>query len=133
MRRLLTLMLAVESVAACSPASAVTIDPRNDVHCSVLAFYFHGLAVHDGASNTQIRATKGLQDWYTAKLRAHASGRYADPALLQRELGPILDTIKANPDSMRDAARTCVSRAAADPSFNDFARSYIRQQEVDCR
>jgi len=126
MRRLLTLMLAVESMAACSPATAVTIDPKNDVHCSVLTFYFHGLAVHDGASNTQIRATKGLEDWYAAKLRSHSGGRYADPTLLQRELGPVLDTIKANPDAMRDAAKACVSRAAADPSFNDFARPYMR-------
>ena len=127
MRRLLILMLAFESMAACSPASAVTIDPKNDVHCSVLTFYFHGLAVHDGASSTQIRAAKGLQDWYAAKLRSLSGGRYADPALMQREIGPVLDTVKANPDAMRDAARACVSRAAADPSFNDFARPYMRQ------
>ncbi len=127
MRRVLTFMVVANLIGACSPAPAVKIDPQNDIHCSVLSFYFYGLAKHDGAPDAQILATKALQDWYAAKLQSDAGNRYSDPALAKKNIGPILDAVKANPATMRDAMRICTNRAASDPTFANFARSYSSQ------
>ncbi|MEG3124589.1 hypothetical protein [Sphingomonas sp. GB1N7] len=112
-------------LCACTSANAVTIDPKNDVHCSVLAFYFHGLAKHIDAPDEQVRATRGLQDWYARKMRSAEGGRYSNPAVMQSEIGPIFETIKSNPLSMQDEAKACADRASTDPEFNKFARSYM--------
>jgi hypothetical protein len=125
MRKLISAAIVI-GLCGCASAYAVTIDSNNDIHCSVLAFYFHGLAKHDGAPDKQVRATKGLQDWYAVKMRAAEGGRYSDPAVMQSEIGPILESVKADPVSMRDKAKACADRAVADPSFNHFARSYMR-------
>ena len=124
MRNLLAVAVLI-GLSACGPANAVPVDAKNNIHCSVLAFYFHGLAKHDGAPNKQIHAMKGLQDWYAIKMRSDVGGRYFDPAVMQSEVGPILATIKADPFSMRDEVVACADRAAADPAFNDFSRSYM--------
>lgn len=114
------------ALCACTSANAVTIDPKNDMHCSVLSFYFHGLARHEGFSDKQVRAAKGLQDWYAAKIRSAEGGRYSNPAIMQSEIGPVLEAVKADPRSMLDEAKACLDRAAADPSWNSFAGSYMR-------
>ena len=112
-------------VSACSPSRAVALDPKNDVHCSVLAFYFNGLAAQVGAPDRQLRASKGLHDWYAAKMKIASAGRFSDPAVLQAELGPLLEEVKADPLSAGDELQACADRAAADPSFNRFARTYM--------
>ncbi len=113
-------------LSACTSASAVSIDPKNDVHCSVLSFYFHGLAKHNQAPSKQVFATKRLQDWYAIKMRSAEGGRYSNPTVMQSEIGPILKTIKADPLSMLDEVKACADRAVVEPSFNSFASSYLR-------
>lgn len=113
-------------LSTCASADAVSIDSKNDIHCSVLSFYFHGLAKHNHASDEQVFATKGLRDWYAIKMRSAEGGRYSDPAVIQSEIGPILEAIKADPLSMQDEVKACADRAVADPSFNSFASSYLR-------
>ena len=113
-------------LSGCSSASAATVDPKSDVHCSVLAFYFHGLAKHEGAPADQVAATKGLHDWYAIKMKEVAGERFKDAAVFLREVEPILDAVKADPLSMRDEASACADRAAADPTFNRFASGYRR-------
>jgi hypothetical protein len=125
-RNLSTALIAGILSTACSSANAVAIDENNDIHCSVLAFYFHGLAKHEGAPAEQVRATKGLQDWYATKLRAVGGGRFSEPAVMQSEIAPILEAIKADPLSMRGKTKACAERASAEPAFDKFARSYMR-------
>lgn len=124
-----TFQIVVASVAlsACTSAKAVAIDPTNDVHCSVLSFYFHGAAVHDGAPDDQVRALKVLQDWYAAKMRSAEGGRYADPTVMESEIGPLLETVNADPQSKLEDLDACTDRAATDPSWNSFARSHKHQ------
>lgn len=121
----LAILLATIS-GGCGQATAAAVDPKNDVHCSVLAFYFHGLATHTQASEKQVRATKGLHDWYAAKMKEVADERFKNPAFLQNEVGPVLEAVKADPLAMRDEMSACAERAAADPSFNRFASGYMR-------
>lgn len=125
MRTRISTVLACVILGGCGQTAA-KVDPRDDVHCSVLAFYFHGLAKHENVPLQQIRATEGLHDWYAAKMRAKAGKRLQDFAVMDREVTPLLDAIKADPAAMRDEARACADRAAADPGFNDFARAYMR-------
>ena len=113
-------------LAGCSQAKAATVDPTNDVHCSVLAFYFHGFAKHHQAPDNQVRATKGFHDWYAAKMKKAAGERFKDAAVLEKEVGPLLETVKADPLAMRDEMSACADRAAADPTFNHFAGGYMR-------
>ncbi len=63
--------------------NAVSIDPKSDIHCSVLSFYFHGLAKYNHASDKQVFATRELQDWYARKIRSAEGGRYSEPAVMQ--------------------------------------------------
>lgn len=113
-------------LTACGQANATRIDPKNDVHCSVLAFYFQGLAKHQGAPRKQQQATKGLHEWYAAKMRATAAERFKDLAGLEREISPLLEAVKADPKSMADKLGDCAKRAAADPGFDRFAADYLR-------
>lgn len=122
MRNLISAAILI-GLCGCTSANAVTIDSNNDIHCSVLAFYFHGLAKHNDAPDDQLRAIKAIQDWYAVKMRSAEGGRYSDPAVMQSEIGPILESVKADPISVRDKAKSCADRAVADPSFNDFAHS----------
>lgn len=126
MRNAFTCIIGLVFLDACSPASAVTIDPANDIHCSVVSFYFHGLAKHEHAPEIQIRATKGLQDWYAAKMKVATAGRFADLATAKAETEPLLDAINSDPASMRDELLKCAERATADPAFNGFADSYMQ-------
>lgn len=126
MRLLTPTLLACVLLSGCGRAQAATIDPANDVHCSVLAFYLHGLAKHEGRPDKQVRATKGLHDWYAAKMRAATGDRLKDPAVLEREVGPLLETVKADPLATREEALACMERAQADPTFDRFASAYMR-------
>ena len=126
MRNITLLSLASAFLSACASAGAVTVDAKNDVHCSILAFYFHGLAKHERAPEDQIRATKGLHDWYAEKMRASSGERFSDLKIMKAEVEPVLETIKADPVAMRDEYSSCADRALADPKFNHFARSYMR-------
>jgi hypothetical protein len=114
-------------ICACSGSgNAAVVNPENDIHCSVLSFYFHGLAKHNGLSDEQLRASKGLEDWYAAKMRKALGEHYSDPAIMKSEIEPILEVVKADPLSMRDEVTACAKRASADPAFDMFARSYMR-------
>ena len=122
MRRAFCLVPLSLLLTACGEADATLIDPRNDVHCSVVAFYFHGLAKHEGAPADQQHATKVLHEWYAAKMRREAGERFKDWQNFEREISPLLEAIKAKPTAMTDELDACLDRAIADPAFDLFAR-----------
>jgi hypothetical protein len=96
-------------LAACSQASAATPDTSNDIDCSVLAFYFDGLAGHTGAPPSQKRATAAVHSWYSVKVQRISQERGAH-AVLSRA-GPVLEAVKQDPMNMRDAHKACAFRA----------------------
>lgn len=122
--RLPALLAVCIALAGCGQASAAVIDPADDVHCSALAFYFHGFAEHHKFPAAQINAAKGVHDWYAARMRSVAKERWGDMAGFEKEVAPLLEAIKADPLAMRDEMTACTERAAADPAFNQHARAY---------
>ena len=122
--RLLAATIACVLLSGCGQASAATIDPADDVHCSVIAFYFHGFAEHHGLPAYQQKAAKGVHDWYAAKMRLVAKERWGDMAGFEKEAGPLLETVKSDPLAMQDEMVACTARAAADPAFEQHARAY---------
>lgn len=123
MRLFAAQIIACLILSGCGTASAATIDPADDVHCSVVAFYFHGLAKHHGFPDDQQRAAKGIHEWYASKMRQVAVGRWGGMAGFEKEVAPLLETIKSDPLAMRDEMTTCTERAGRDPAFNRFART----------
>ena len=121
--RLLAAIMTCTLLSGCGAASATTLDPSDDVHCSVLAFYFNGLAKHQGAPREQLRATKVMHEWYAAKMRQIAVERWGDMAGYEKEVGPLLEGVKSDPKAMGDEMLVCTNRAVAAPGFNQFARS----------
>ena len=113
------LFASLVALAGCGQASGSVPDPSSDLHCSVIAFYFSGLAEHDGAPADQRRALAAVHEWYAAKLRQLATQR-GDPNSVLAEAEPILDAIKRDPRAMLDEHETCSERAMADPAFNRF-------------
>lgn len=111
-------------VAACGNANAAALDPSRDVDCSVLTFYFKGLADHQGAPADQQHALAAMHEWYAVKTRALAVERWGDMEGLAGEVGPLLDAIKRDPMSMLDELAACTERAVEDPDFDRFARTF---------
>lgn len=120
--RVVAATLACTLLSACGAASATTVNPSDDVHCSVLAFYFHGLAEHQGVPRQHLAATKVMHEWYAVKMRQAAVERWGDMAGYEHEVGPLLDSIKSDPKAMEGEMLACVDRATADPAFDQFAR-----------
>jgi hypothetical protein len=119
--RLLAPIIACTFLGGCGTATAATLDPSDDAHCSLLAFYFNGLAEHQGAPRDQLRATKVLHEWYAAKIRQVAVKRWGDMSGYEKEMGPLLERIKSDPKAMGDELIACTDRAMATPDFNQFA------------
>lgn len=109
-------------LSGCGVAGAATLDPTDDVHCSVLTFYVHGLAQHEKTSSDYRMATKVMHEWYAAKVRLVAVERWGGMAGFEKEVKPLLEAIKSDPKAMTDEALACADRAGADPDFNRFAR-----------
>lgn len=123
MRQLPATVIASLLVSGCGQATAATVNPADDVHCSTLAFYFQGLAKHHQAPLVQQRAITGMHEWYAAKLREVAAARWKEKSEAEAEIGPILEKIKSDPLAMRDAMKECALRAQREPTFNAFARA----------
>lgn len=123
MRLLAAQLVACLLLSGCGKANATTVDPADDVHCSVVAFYFHGFAKHHGLPDNQQRAAKGIFDWYSAKMRQVAVKRWGGMAGFEKEVAPLLETIKSDPLAMRDEMTACTERALRDPAFARFART----------
>jgi hypothetical protein len=100
------------ATASCSQASAVTPDPRNDVDCSVLAFYFNGLGQHRGAPASVQRSLAKVDGWYVQKVQVLTQGRGIDP--VRSRVEPRLEAVKKDPMNMRDAHMACAKRAIAE-------------------
>lgn len=122
--RLSAIAIASMLLSSCGQANAATLDATDDVHCSVLAFYFQGLAKHHGFPAKQQKAANGLHDWYAAKIRSIAKERWGDMSGFEKEVAPLLQTIKSDPLAMSDEFLACTERAAADPEFSKHARTY---------
>ena len=125
-RNLVLLMLGAAASAGCSNATATTLDPSSDVHCSVLAFYFAGLAEHNRAPADQRHATRVMHEWYSAKIRAVAVERWGDMDGMSGEIRPLLEEVKRAPGDMLDELGKCADRAGADPAFDAFVRRHSR-------
>jgi hypothetical protein len=122
MRLLAVPVLALTLLGGCGEAGAANVDPADDVHCSVLAFYFHGFAKHQGVPANQLRATKVMHEWYAAKVRDVAVERWGGTDGFQKEIGPLLEAVKKDPKAMADEMVACTDRAIAAEGFNQFAR-----------
>ena len=94
---------------ACSQAVAATPDPSKDLDCSVITFYFSGLAKHRGAEVGEQQALASVFDWYRARVKGEAGAENGD-AMLSRA-APILEAVKRDPMNMRDELAACTDRA----------------------
>jgi hypothetical protein len=103
---------AASALAACGQASAAAPDTSGDIDCSVLAFYFNGLAEHTGAPPSQRRATQAVHEWYSIKVQK-ISREEGATAVLSRA-GPVLETVKRDPMKMRDSHKACAVRAVSE-------------------
>lgn len=121
MRLLATPILACTLLSGCGKFHAAPLDPADDVHCSVLAFYFHGRAQHEGAPGDHLRATKVMHEWYAARMRGVAAERWGDMSGFEKEVGPILEAVKEDPKGARDEMVVCTKRAIAAKGFERFA------------
>jgi hypothetical protein len=101
--------LASAGLAACGQAFAATPDASHDVDCSVVAFYFTGLAEHMGADPTQQRAVAAVHEWYSTKVQAIAREKGGNEVL--NRAGPVLEAVKRDPVNMRDELAACTDRA----------------------
>lgn len=108
--------------AGCAPARGSVPDASNDLHCSVLAFYFAGYAEQSGAPTDQRQGAMAIHEWYAAKAREIAAQR-SDPNSALAEMASVLEAVKRDPRSMLDEFSTCTDRAATDPAFDAFART----------
>ena len=111
------------AVASCGQASAKVADPANDLHCSALSFHFARVAKQAGAPADQQRAANAFHEWYAAKLRKVAEER-RESASVFREMEPVLDAVERDHQSMLDEVTACAARAAADPAFEAFSRTF---------
>lgn len=126
--RLLTTIAACSILGACGSVGAAVIDPADDVHCSVVAFHTQGLAKHRGAPADQQRAAWTVHEWYAAKMRAVADERWGGTSGFEKEVAPLLEAVKSDPQHNRDEMMACAERAVADPEFDDFARKLGKQR-----
>lgn len=117
------LMCCLSALAAgCGQAEAANPDPTRDIDCSVVAFYFKGLAEKDGAPQEQRRSTAAIHEWYALKLREIRIQR-GDTQSVLAEAAPILEAVKRDPLAALDELEACTDRAVSDPSFGSFAES----------
>ncbi len=105
----MSIVVLVGLLAGCAEASAATPDPSQDIDCSVVAFYFQGLAEHQGAPADQRHATGAVFKWYSARIQTVAKQEGADRVLSQA--GPLLEAVKRDPRSMGDELLACTERA----------------------
>jgi len=96
-------------MASCNQTPQVRPDPSSDIDCSVVTFYFKGLADHDRAEADQRAALGAVSNWYARRAEAIAKEQGAE-SVLQRA-GPILDAVKAEPKAMGDELQACTDRA----------------------
>jgi len=107
-QRMLLVALASVGLTACGQANASTPDVSQDVDCSVIAFYFTGLAQQMGVNPTEQRAVAAVHAWYSTRVRAIAS---EDANEVLSRAGPILEAVKRDPANMRDEMAACTDRA----------------------
>jgi hypothetical protein len=100
------------------------VDPQQDLHCFVLASYFQDVAARVGAPPSQRHAVAVMREWYAAKAAPEVRAKWGSGDGASGELERISAAIKSNPDAMRPKLAACTERAAADRSFDDFARGY---------
>jgi hypothetical protein len=96
-------------IAACAQARAATPDPSRDLDCSVVTFYFSGLAKHQGANAEQQRAVAAVFEFYATKVRNIAKQEGANSVAARME--PLLEAVKRDPMNMRDELSACTDRA----------------------
>lgn len=117
MRGKLACLLAVLPFAwGCSAASANGLDPNSDLDCALTTYYFHEVAVNNGAPE---KATTGLyifNQWFAAELQH--SGRKPS----QEDFERLSRKIESDPTLARNELKACTNRASSDGRFNQFAQ-----------
>jgi hypothetical protein len=110
--RVFLVVLATSGLLGCAQASAATPDPSQDLDCSVVAFYFNGLAKHKGAAADQHHALSTVNKWYATRLQAIAKKDGVESVLART--GPLLEAVKREPMEMRDELSACTDRALSE-------------------
>lgn len=109
-------------LAACSAASATTLDANDDVDCFALAAGFDGFAQSTNAPADQRRATAGIAAWYAVKFDKIIKARGKDS--VRAEVTLLAKAVDADVPAAKIAYMACTERAVADPSFGAFAARY---------
>lgn len=112
-------------LAACSNASAASVDPANDVHCYALASGFRITADSRKAAPEHLHATAVFEEWYGAKLDEAVRNRGADRAT--REAAPVIQAFETEFQALKAHYLACTERAASDRAFNRFAAARPRR------
>lgn len=111
MKNPLFAVVTVLGIAACSSAQASKLNPNDDLHCSVVSFYF---ARSDRTmSDLDARTLFVVSAWYNKQI-----GNKVDLG----KAGPVLQKVKDDPVAARPVAADCIQRASRDPGFEGFAR-----------
>ena len=110
------------SAGGCTRGGAV-IDSDNDLHCMVLASYFQDVAERIDAPPSQRHAVAVMKEWYVDKAAPTVRAQWGNGDGARGELERISAAVKKDPEGMRPKFTACTERAAADPSFDRFARS----------
>jgi hypothetical protein len=112
-------------LAACSNASAASVDSANDVHCYALAYGFRIAADSQKAAAEHRHATAVIEQWYGAKLDEAVRNRGADR--VTREAAPVAQAFDTDFQALKAPYLACTERAASDRAFNRFAAAHPRR------
>lgn len=111
MKNLLFAVGSVLGIAACSSAQASELDANDDLHCSVVSFYF----ARSGPpkSGDDARASFIAAAWYNKRV-----GNKPD----LNKVAPVLQKVKDDAATAQLTAADCIERALRDPAFERFSR-----------
>ena len=116
---MILLALPLAALTSCGQANGRALDPSSDLQCSVIVYYFDGLAEHVGAPTDHKRILSKVNQWYASKVQQLALERsQADSEMGQASA--VLEQVKRDPEAAYDEAAACIDRAVADPAFNGF-------------
>ncbi len=105
-------MLAITMFSLASSCSnANMLNPDNDIHCSVVSFYFMKLADHIGSGNNEKISLSRINSWYVKRLKIEYGQEYNSNAFLDTKIKPVLEFVKDNPSAAEMPMRMCGERA----------------------
>ena len=111
MKNLFSAVGSVLAIGACSSAQADKLNANDDLHCSVVSYYF----ARSGPpkSDDDARASFIASAWYDKRV-----GNTPD----LKKAAPVLQKVRDDPATAQRTAADCIERALRDPAFERFAR-----------